>query len=65
MTNNMSSNVQIPEIRCEVKGYTGFISLNRPKSAECPQLAHDSSFDGGNCWLGKTMPRLNKSPFVA
>jgi enoyl-CoA hydratase/carnithine racemase len=28
----MTKQLQIPEIRCEVKGLTGFISLNRPKA---------------------------------
>jgi len=34
----MTSNVQIPEIRCEVKGHTGFISLNRPKALNALSL---------------------------
>ncbi len=38
MTNNMSSNVQIPEIRCEIKGHTGYISLNRPKALNALSL---------------------------
>ena len=38
MTNKMPSKVQIPEIRCEVRGYTGFISLNRPKALNALSL---------------------------
>jgi enoyl-CoA hydratase/carnithine racemase len=38
MTNNMSIKVQIPEILCEVKGLTGFISLNRPKALNALSL---------------------------
>ena len=38
MTNNMSSNVQTPEIRCEIKGHTGYISLNRPKALNALSL---------------------------
>ncbi len=38
MTNKMPSKVQIPEIRCEVLGYTGFISLNRPKALNALSL---------------------------
>jgi enoyl-CoA hydratase/carnithine racemase len=34
----MTSKVQIPEIRCEVKGHTGFISLNRPKALNALSL---------------------------
>ena len=34
----MTGNVQIPEIRCEVKGHTGFISLNRPKALNALSL---------------------------
>ena len=34
----MTRNVQIPEIRCEVKGHTGYISLNRPKALNALSL---------------------------
>ena len=34
----MTSNVHIPEIRCEVQGITGFISLNRPKALNALSL---------------------------
>ena len=34
----MTNNVQIPEIRCEVKGHTGYISLNRPKALNALSL---------------------------
>jgi enoyl-CoA hydratase/carnithine racemase len=34
----MSSSVQIPEIRCEIKGHTGYISLNRPKALNALSL---------------------------
>ncbi len=34
----MTRNVQTPEIRCEVKGHTGFISLNRPKALNALSL---------------------------
>ena len=30
--------VQIPEVKCEVKGHTGFISLNRPKALNALSL---------------------------
>jgi enoyl-CoA hydratase/carnithine racemase len=38
MTINMSCSVQIPEIRCEIKGHTGYISLNRPKALNALSL---------------------------
>jgi enoyl-CoA hydratase/carnithine racemase len=38
MTNIMSIKVQIPEVLCEVKGLTGFISLNRPKALNALSL---------------------------
>jgi enoyl-CoA hydratase/carnithine racemase len=34
----MTKKVQIPEIRCEVRGFTGFISLNRPKALNALNL---------------------------
>jgi enoyl-CoA hydratase/carnithine racemase len=34
----MTNNVQIPEVRCEVQGFTGFISLNRPKALNALSL---------------------------
>ncbi len=34
----MTRSVQIPEIRCEVKGLTGYISLNRPKALNAISL---------------------------
>jgi enoyl-CoA hydratase/carnithine racemase len=38
MTNKMPNKVQIPEVRCEVHGFTGFISLNRPKALNALSL---------------------------
>jgi enoyl-CoA hydratase/carnithine racemase len=34
----MTIKMQIPEIRCEIKGLTGFISLNRPKALNALSL---------------------------
>ncbi len=34
----MTIKMQIPEIRCEIKGFTGFISLNRPKALNALSL---------------------------
>jgi enoyl-CoA hydratase/carnithine racemase len=38
MTNNMSSSVQIPEVKCKIEGHTGYISLNRPKALNALSL---------------------------
>jgi enoyl-CoA hydratase/carnithine racemase len=38
VTNKAITEVQIPEVRCEVKGYTGYISLNRPKALNALSL---------------------------
>ena len=38
MINKLPSQVQIPEIRSEVRGFTGFISLNRPKALNALSL---------------------------
>ena len=38
MTNKMPNKVQIAEVRCEVHGFTGFISLNRPKALNALSL---------------------------
>lgn len=38
MTSDMTSTVQIPEVRCEIHGFTGFISLNRPKALNALSL---------------------------
>jgi enoyl-CoA hydratase/carnithine racemase len=34
----MTATVQTPDIRCEVKGFTGYISLNRPKALNALNL---------------------------
>jgi enoyl-CoA hydratase/carnithine racemase len=34
----MTKNEKIPEVQCEVKGFTGFISLNRPKALNALSL---------------------------
>jgi enoyl-CoA hydratase/carnithine racemase len=36
--NTLQNKMQIPEIRCEVQGFTGFISLNRPKALNALSL---------------------------
>jgi enoyl-CoA hydratase/carnithine racemase len=38
VTNKVITEVQIPEVKCEVKGYTGYISLNRPKALNALSL---------------------------
>jgi len=38
MTSDMTSTVQIQEVRCEVHGFAGFISLNRPKALNALSL---------------------------
>jgi enoyl-CoA hydratase/carnithine racemase len=38
VTNAVMDVVQIPEVKCEVKGHTGFISLNRPKALNALSL---------------------------
>jgi enoyl-CoA hydratase/carnithine racemase len=38
VTNKVITVVQIPEVKCEVKGYTGYISLHRPKALNALSL---------------------------